>query len=390
MQLVMSRDVLLHAVNLISKASDKRHNMAILGNLKLALTEQQLVMTASDLEVELQATLNLPIGACRQAGQITVPANKFKDIVKLLPEENVSLIVGDDLQCVIKSGKSTFKLGTLPAEDFPMLGEPEKVTPVQIGRDVLSDLMEKTHFAMAIQDVRYYLTGMLFELKDNQLATVATDGHRLALARTVIEHADGAELNAILPRKAVHELQRLLGELKKLLSHHDNQITLNVGHDFLQVILPFGDVDSTGQMQNPVLVSFTARLIDGKFPDYRRVMPHNTDKLAHIKQDQLVNVLRRVALLSHEKTRGVVFYFIDSENLDIKTSNSEHDEASEQLTVKYQGEPLEISFNVAYLLDVLNAVNGDVEFRMGQANGSVLLRQVGDSLHEFVVMPMRI
>ncbi|ELA09214.1 DNA polymerase III subunit beta [Moraxella macacae 0408225] len=390
MQLVMSRDVLLHAVNLISKASDKRHNMAILGNLKLELTEQQLVMTASDLEVELQSTLNLPKGACRQAGQITIPANKFKDIVKLLPEETVSLTVGDDLQCVIKSGKSTFKLGTLPAEDFPMLGEPEQVTPVQISRVVLSDLMEKTHFAMAVQDVRYYLTGMLFELKDNQLATVATDGHRLALARTAIEQPDGAELNAILPRKAVLELQRLLGELKKLLPQHDNQITLNVGRDFLQVILPFGEIDSDGQMQNPILVAFTARLIDGKFPDYRRVMPNNTDKLAYIKQEQLVTVLRRVSLLSHEKTRGVVFYFADSENLEVKTSNSEHDEACEQLTVNYQGDPLEISFNVAYLLDVLNTLGGDIELHMGHANGSVLIRQVGDDLHEFVVMPMRL
>lgn len=392
MQLLIARDVLLQAINLISKAADKRHNMVILGNIKLVLTEQRLVMTASDLEVELQASLSLPPNACQTAGQVTVPANKFKDIVKLLPDNSpVSIIAAADGQCLITCGSSRFKLSTLPADDFPVLGEPEQATPIQIARETLSDLLEKTHFAMAVQDVRYYLTGMLFELKDRQLSTVATDGHRLALSRTVVDSVgDSSELTAILPRKAVLELQRLLGELKRLLPNHDNTITLNVGHELLQVILPFGEVDSTGQMQNPILVSFTARLIDGKFPDYRRVIPSGTDKLAHINQEQLANVLRRVAILSNEKSRGVIFDFAGNENLVIRASNAEQDEASEQLSIKYRGEPLEISFNVAYLLDVLSVTQGEIEFNLGQANGSVLLRQVNDSLHEFVVMPMRI
>nr|WP_315041708.1 DNA polymerase III subunit beta [uncultured Moraxella sp.] len=390
MQLLISRDILLNAINLISKAADKRHNMAVLANLKMVLTDNQLLLTASDLEVELQASVNLPTGACQQAGQTTVPASKFKDIIKLLPDNQVSISVADDAQCHIVCGKSRFKLGTLPAEDFPMLGQPEQITPVQVGREHLSDLLEKTHFAMAVQDVRHYLTGMLFELKDNQLATVATDGHRLALARTLIDNVDNVELSAILPRKAVLELQRLLGELKKLLPNHDNQITLNVGREFLQVILPFGEVGSDGQMQNPILVSFTARLIDGKFPDYRRVMPSNHSKVAHINQEQLVHVLRRVAVLSHEKSRGVVFDFLNQESLEIKARNAEQDEAKEELLIKYDGEPMEISFNVAYLIDVLNVLQGDIQFNMSQANGSVLLHQVNDSFHEYVIMPMRI
>lgn len=392
MQLVISRDLLLQAINLISKASDKRHNMVILGNLKLVLTETQLQLTASDLEVELQATLSLPQGACQQAGQITVPAIKLKDIVKLLPENApVTMSLMADKHCLITCGSSRFKLTTLPAEDFPQIGAPDQTMPIGLGREALANLLDTTYFAMAVQDVRYYLTGMLFELKNRQLATVATDGHRLALARTVIEGADEtSELSAILPRKAVLELQRLLGELKRLLPNHDHQITLNVGSEFLQVILPFGEIDSAGQMQNPILVSFTARLIDGKFPDYRRVIPTGTDKLAHINQEQLANVLRRVAILSNEKSRGVVFDFAGDENLVIRASNAEQDEASEQLSIKYRGEPLEISFNVAYLLDVLGVTQGEVEFNLGQANGSVLLRQVNDSLHEYVVMPMRI
>lgn len=390
MQLILSRDSLLQAINLIFKASDKRHNMVILGNMKLVVSKDKLMLTASDLEVELQASLNLPQGACIEAGQITVPATKLKDIVKLLPDNQPVNLSLKDKHCLIVSGTSRFKLNTLPAEDFPHLGEPENAIPIQIGRESLTGLLDKTQFAMAIQDVRYYLTGMLFELKDNLLATVATDGHRLALARTVIGGVDGITLDAILPRKAVLELQRLIGELKRLMPNHDNQITLNVGREFLQVILPFGEIDKDGNIQNPTVVSFTARLIDGKFPDYRRVIPASTTRRALIKQDELSHVLRRVAILSNEKSRGVVFNFVNDTDLEIQATNAERDEANEQISVKYQGEPLEISFNVAYLLDVLDVLGGEVELNMTQANGSVLIKQQGDVQHEYVIMPMRI
>lgn len=390
MQLVIFRDVLLNAINLISKASDKRHNIAVLANIKLVLSENQLELTASDLEVELQATVNLPEGACQEAGMITVPANKFKDIIKLLPDSLVTISVDNENQCHIVSGKSHFKLGTLPAKDFPLLGQPEQVTPIQLGRETLTDLLEKTHFAIAIQDVRHYLTGMFFELHENQLHLVATDGHRLAVARTLVENSNNNELTAILPRKAVLELQRLLLELKKLLPNHDNVITLHVGREFLQVILPFGEIGDDGQVKNPILVTFTSRLIEGKFPDYRRVMPTNTDKVALINIEQLSDVLRRVSVLSHEKSRGVMFHFKDKESLELIANNSEHDEAREQLNIKYQGDEIEISFNVSYLLDVLNKLQGEVELQMSHANSSVLVRQMNDSFHEFVVMPIRV
>ncbi len=391
MQLTISRNLLLQAINLIFKAADKRHSMAILANVKIVLTETQLVLTASDLEVELQATLNLPKGACQIAGQTTVSAIKLKDIIKLLPEDQPIIIqTVKDNQCLINSGNSRFKLSTLPAQDFPLLGEPEQVTPIQIGREMLTDLLDKTHFAMAIQDVRYYLTGMLFEVKDNIFATVATDGHRLAIARGEIV-ANDMTLSAILPRKAVLELQRLIGELKRLMPNHDNEITLNVGREFVQVILPFGEMNSEGNIENPIIVSFTARLIDGKFPDYRRVMPKEGNNIAHIEREPLINVLRRVAvLISEKKSKGVVFDFSSETVLEIKANNSEQDEAREQILVRYQGEPLEISFNVVYLLDVLNAIQGDVVFYMGEANASVLVKQADTSQHEFIVMPMRI
>jgi len=390
MQLTIARDLLLQAINLISKAADKRHNMVILGNMKLVLTETHFRMTASDLEFKLQVVIYLPAGACQTIGKISFPANKFKDIVKLLPENlPVVISVTSDQQCLIVCGSSRFKLSTLPAEDFPLLGEPEHVTPIQLARETLVDLLDKTNFAMAIQDVRYYLTGMLFELKDSQLATVATDGHRLALARSVIAGADEVVLDAILPRKAVLELQRLLGELKRALPNQNHAITLNVGREFLQVILPFSDTNSEPASPQ-ILVAFTARLIDGKFPDYRRVMPSATTKVARIPQEQLANVLRRVAILSNEKSRGVIFEFLGNQDLEIRASNAEQDEAREKLSIAYSGEPLEISFNVAYLLDVLNVLQGDIEFHMSQANSSVLVHQLNDSQHEYVIMPMRI
>ena len=243
---------------------------------------------------------------------------------------------------------------------------------------------------MAIQDVRYYLTGMLFDVSAQQLTTVATDGHRLALARSVIDVDAALNMQAILPRKAVIELERLTLELGKLLGDNDNSLTLSFGREFLQVSLPFGDVDSTGRIGADLMVTFTARLIDGKFPDYRRVMPSNTDKLALMNQEKLADVLRRVAILSNEKSRGVVLSFSGDGTVEIRANNAEQDEAIEVLQVKYQGEPIELSFNAAYIQDVLSVTQGDVQMHMSQSNASVLVNQLGDELHQYVIMPMRI
>ena len=392
MQLIISQAMLMYAVNLIFKAADKRNSLAILANLKLVLSPERLTLLASDLEVELQAEVALPAGACQQAGQITVPANKFKEIIKLLPENaQVSIGVTDNKQCQIVFADSQFRLNTLPAEDFPLIGVPEAATSVVLSRETLLDLLDKTHFAMAIQDARYYLTGMLVELKDGALTAVATDGHRLALARAANMQTSAETLSAILPRKAVLELQRLLGEMRRSSPNVDNAITLNIGREFVQVMLPFGQSEEAADnTRAPVVVTFTARLIDGKFPDYRRVLPTNTDKVARFDQEALANILRRVSVLSNEKLRGVVFEFGDSERVRIRTSNAEHDEASAVLPIRYQGAPMEISFNVAYLLDVLNVLQGDIDMHMQQANGSVLIRQVNDSQHDYVIMPMRI
>ena len=386
MQLSINRESLLKAINLIAKAADKRHNMVILGNIKLQLSESELILKASDLEVELTSTLKLPAGACVEAGTTTLPATKLKDICKSLPAQaQVNLATQANERCLLTSGKSRFTLGTLPSED-----NPENITPLNISRSRLTDLIHKTQFAMAIQDVRYYLTGMLFDVSQQQLTTVATDGHRLALARSVIDVSADLSMQAILPRKAVIELERLATELGKMLGDKDNAVTLSFGREFLQVSLPFGDVDSAGQVSQNLMVTFTARLIDGKFPDYRRVMPSNTDKLALFNQEKMTDVLRRVAILSNEKSRGVVFNFASDGMVEVRANNAEQDEAVEMIQAKYQGEPMELSFNAAYLQDVLSVIQGDLQMHMSQSNASVLVNQLNDEFHQYVIMPMRI
>lgn len=391
MQLTINRELLLKAINLIAKAADKRHNMVILGNIKFEVTAELLTLTASDLEVELMAQVKLNQGAVLSSGSAALPASKLHDICKSLPKDaQINIVMESKTRCVITSSKSRFVLGTLPAEDFPLLGSPANIASLPLSRETLIDLIAKAQFAMAIQDVRYYLTGMSFEVAERQLTLVATDGHRLALARSAIDVADDFEMQAILPRKAVIELERLLNELGKLLSNNDSKLTLSFGREFLQVSLPFGNVDSTGQIDDTVWVTFTARLIDGKFPDYRRVMPKMTDKVAVANRERLAEVLKRVSILSNEKSRSVIFKFAADGNVEVRANNPEQDEAVEMLQVNYQGEPLEISFNGAYLQDVLDVLDGDVQLNMGQANSSVLVNQVNDTQHQYVIMPMRI
>ncbi|MFW2178143.1 MULTISPECIES: DNA polymerase III subunit beta [unclassified Moraxella] len=451
MQLTISRRLLFPAIELIFKAADKRHNMAILGNLKIVASPTALELTASDLEVEVYAKVTLPEGVCQQAGQITVPADRFHDIIKFLPSkaDKVNLVVENN-QLHISAGTSRFKLNTLPAEDFPHLGAVDAPSQVQISDKDLINLLDKTEFAVAVQDVRYYLTGMLCEFSADQLTTVATDGHRLALATAPIQNPTQFEGSMIVPRKGVKELQRLLqrllGENDKLarkfkkqnpvFANLASQFNLNIGKEFFQIVLPFTQVvQDTAQLAPPIWVAITTKLIDGKFPDYRRVIPTNQSNVATLDHAGLQEVLRRVAILSDEKTRGIIFNFdpIQAE-LIVKAHNADRDEATERLPIQYAGEALEISFNVAYLLDVLEAMNRkksqdkddeeafeggelppvradadeafdpsqvvptfinaensfDVVFKMGQANGSVLLEKPLEPQYQFVVMPMRI
>jgi DNA polymerase-3 subunit beta len=304
------------------------------------------------------------------------------DICKSLPSAAlIDLQITEDQRCILKSGNSRFVLGTLPAEDYPLLTtENTQGTEVTVTQRELKRLFEKTAFAMAVQDVRFYLTGTLLEIDQNQLRAVTTDGHRLALCETTATSNATQLVQAIAPRKAVGELQRLL-------SVEDEQLALLIGRELLNVTIR---IPSRDKEQHDIMVRFTTKLIDGKFPDYRRVIPRGGDKNVRIAHDVFKQSLQRVAILSNEKLRGVFLHF-NEDSLQLRANNPEQDEAVEDLAIQYSDASMEMSFNAQYLLDVLSVLDGDdVLMTMTEANQSVLVQDPAHPDQTYVVMPMRV
>lgn len=389
MKLKITKDLFLRALSQVSSAVERRHTLPILSNLKLEVTPTHLTLTASDLEVELVAVVPLPDGACLEAGATTLSARKLMDICKSLPASAlIDLQTADDRRCQLKSGNSRFMLGTLPAEDFPLLsgGSNDPLnngTRLQVDQRALKRLLDKTAFAMAVQDVRFYLTGMLFEASEAQLRTVTTDGHRLAMFETAAVLEGSQNVQAIVPRKGVLELQRLLGA-------EESQLSILIGREFLSVTLTQQNKAQDGQQGADIEIRFTTKLIDGKFPDYRRVIPKNGDKVMQVALDEFKQTLQRVAILSNEKLRGV-FLQLNNHNMQLRANNAEQDEAVEDLLISYQGAPLEMSFNAQYLLDIINVIEGsNLQMTLSDANASALVQDPSDNGAVYVVMPMRV
>ena len=382
MRLKIAKESLLNVLSHVVGAVERRHTLNILSNVKIQTTPTALTITGSDLEVELVASTNLLEGACLEAGETTVPARKLVEICKSLPTAAlIDLHITEDQRCILKSGNSRFVLGTLPAEDYPLLTtENSQGTQIQVSQRELKRLFEKTAFAMAVQDVRFYLTGTLLEIDENQLRTVTTDGHRLALCEVLASSTVSQLIQAIVPRKAVGELQRLL-------SVEDNQLSLLIGRELLNVTI---NTPSRDKEQSDITVRFTTKLIDGKFPDYRRVIPRSGDKHVLIAHDVFKQSLQRVAILSNEKLRGVFLNF-GQDTLQLRANNPEQDEAVEDLAIQYNATPLEMSFNAQYILDVLGVLDGDdVRMSMSEANQSVLVQDPTQPDQTYVVMPMRV
>ncbi|ESK36689.1 DNA polymerase III, beta subunit [Acinetobacter nectaris CIP 110549] len=382
MRLKIAKESLLNILSHVVGVVERRHTLNILSNVKIQASNDALTITGSDLEVELVASMPFANGGCVQAGETTVPARKLMDICKSLPSAAlVDLHITEDQRCILKSGNSRFVLGTLPAEDYPLLTtETTQGTQVQVTQRELKRLFEKTAFAMAVQDVRFYLTGTLLEIDTEQLRAVTTDGHRLAMCETGAQSTATQPLQAIIPRKAVAELQRLL-------SVEDEALTVLIGRELLNVTI---GMPSRDKEQGDVTVRFTTKLIDGKFPDYRRVIPKGGDKVVTIGHDVFKQSLQRVAILSNEKLRGVFLNFY-TDTLQLRANNPEQDEAIEDLAIQYQHDSLEMSFNAQYLLDVLSALDGDdVSMTMTEANQSVLVQDLQHQDQVYVVMPMRV
>ncbi len=291
------------------------------------------------------------------------------DICKSLPENAELSITIDENKALIRSGKSRFTLSTLPAHDFPSTEKISGAREYRVTQAILKHLIEQTAFCMANQDVRYYLNGLLLELRPNALRTVATDGHRLALCDMESEIIPGDINQIIIPRKGVVELSRLLSD-----SDDTCTIQLNANH----IRIDLGDI------------IFLSKLIDGRFPDYDRVIPKGGDKLVTADRETLRQGLLRASILSNEKYRGIRMNFSNS-LLRATVNNPEQEEAEEEIDINYQGEELEIGFNVAYLVDALNAIKQEeVQLTLLDANSSCLINGIGDQSSRYVVMPMRL
>jgi len=364
----LPRDALLKPLQAVTGIVERRHTLPILSNVLIERNGNNLRFVATDLELQIATSSNLQTNA-GEALTITVSARKLVDILRALPENSeVSLECGNN-RVQVKAGKSRFNLQTLPAADFPALADPG--TPQSrftISQGAARKLLALVQYAMAQQDIRYYLNGLLLVTDGNQLRVVATDGHRLSYAVTELaEVQEKAEV--ILPRKAILELARQLT---------DGDEPLEVAIYANQVRFKFGDVD------------LTTKVIDGKFPDYQRVIPSNYEKEIKLDRDELQRALQRAAILSNEKFRGVR-WMLTKDSLRISCSNNEQEEAQEELEVKFGGDPLDVGFNVTYLLDVLgNIPAGDVVCSFGDANSSMLVTLPGRDDFRYVVMPMRI
>jgi DNA polymerase-3 subunit beta len=304
-----------------------------------------------------------------EPGRTTVPARKLLDICRALPEGTEVSLVQDGGRVLLRSEKIRYSLATLPAEEFPNVEEMREEMKLSLPQNVLKGLIARTHFAMAIADVRYFLIGLLLEVEKGWLRTCATDGHRLALSEITAEVEPLNPIQVIVPRKGVGELLRLL---------QDSQVPVEIrlGTNHIQVILP----DTT----------FTSKLIDGKFPDYQRVIPQTPMKIATIAREELRKGLGRAAIISNEKFRGVRLH-VSEDKVRILAANPEQEEAEEELAAQYQGEPMEIGFNVGYLLDALGAIEEEqVTIGLTNADSSTLIQGLGNESSRYVVMPMRL
>ena len=368
MQFSVTRESLIKPLQMISGVVEKRQTLPVLSNVLLSLNESELSLTGTDLEVEL--TGKIRVESSESDGQVTVPARKFFDICKSLPDDSYLDISVEDNKCLVKSGRSRFSLATLPAAEFPLVTEELETFSFELPQSQLKDLIEATGFAMAQQDVRYYLNGMLFEISKEHLRLVATDGHRLAMSELSLEGME-SDRQLILPRKGVIELSRLL-------SDESQDISMSLGQNQIRASMPE--------------YTFTSKLVDGNFPDYRRVLPKGGNKVVLGNREELKNAFSRVSILSNEKYRGVRLILSPGE-LKVLANNPEQEEAEEAIIVNYDGELLEIGFNVTYVIDVLNTLQTtDVKITLSDANSSALLEAVSGKAPEalYVVMPMRL
>jgi DNA polymerase-3 subunit beta len=362
----VSRDALLKPLQAVSGIVERRQTLPILANVLLEQKDGRLFVTATDLEMQITANSEL---ASKQDQSVTVGARKLQDLLRALPEEAAITVDTAAGKMTVRAGRSRFNLQTLPASDYPRIGlSQEQLQTITLPQRDFRGLLKLAEFAMAQQDIRYYLNGMLLVIDKGSLQAVATDGHRLSYASIAVP-GNYSRQEVILPRKTVLELGKLLEDI-------DAELTIDVLAN--QVRFRFSNIE---------LVS---KVVDGKFPDYNRVIPSGHPKQLELSRTELLQALQRAAILSNEKFRGVRLV-LGTDQLKIICTNSEQEEAEEEIEVAYKGEALDIGFNITYLLDVLHNLAAEhIILALGDANSSALITMPERSDYKYVVMPMRI
>jgi len=369
MKFSISRESFLQPLSQVIGVVERRQTLPVLANFLIQAQSKgsRLVITGTDMEVELIADAAADV---TQDGEITAPARKLLDIVRMLPDGvkiNVNLDAG---KLTFSAGRSRYTLATLPANEFPATDQVESIETFDIQEDKLKKLLDKTSFAMANQDVRYYLNGLLFEFKDGGLRTVATDGHRLAVCDHDGRLNIGQNRQIIVPRKGVLELSRMLTDSSS------STVQLGLGKNHIRLI-------KSGLV-------LTSKLIDGRFPDYQAVIPVGTDKKMELDRAALILALQRASILSNEKYKGVRLEAA-GKMLKIMAHNPQQEQAEEELEARLSFDQMAVGFNVTYLLDALNALDAaEIVLEMRDANSSCLISSLGGSPDQHVVMPLKL
>ncbi len=371
MQLVnTSRDSLLKPLQVVSGIVERRHTLPILANLLLKKVGEKVSFISTDIEIQITTTANFGVGL--EEATTTVAARKLLDILRALPEGPVSLNLKDN-RLVVQSGKSRFSLQTLSSAEFPIMQSVGEVTATwKMTQKSFRQLISQVHFAMAQQDIRYYLNGMLLVVEGKEVVAVATDGHRLAYSRIELTEpptGSGQRQEIIIPRKTILECQHLLEESEEPL---EVSLTSN------QVKFSFGDIE---------LIS---KLVEGKFPDFQRVIPKGHKNSLIVSREVLQAALQRAAILTTDKFKGVRFT-LSPNRITVQSTNAEQEEAQEEIETEYVGDNVEIGFNVSYLLDVLSNLKiENIQISLGDANSSAVITLPNLENFKYVVMPMRI
>jgi DNA polymerase III subunit beta len=366
MKFIITREVLLAPLQQIVSVIEKRQTMPILSNVLLLAEDNQLTLTGTDLEIQLIAKIDIPIAA---AGSTTVPARKFLDICRLLPQGAQIVFDANDDKVKINAHKSRFSLSCLPADSYPEFSESVFENKFSINAGKFKKALEKTIFCMANQDVRYYLNGLLLHISNSTLKLVASDGHRLSIYEDQLDQTTDIEARIILPRKGVIELARLLDDL-------DAELKVEFSSNNIRIY-------------NKNLI-FSAKLVDSKYPDFSKVFHQQFSSSLHVQKNTLKDALTRVAILSNEKFKGVTLD-VNADSLVISTHNPEHEEAEEELVVEYAGEPLSISFNAQYLLDALSNLDSDeAVLTMASNANTCFIEEPTEKGYKFIVMPMKL